>query len=117
MQKCVVNNVQVGAFRGDQVYVKQDPQEIGSGATKRTIPGGIVEQTSLHIDAKDTDANQQNYTKFKETLCNLDFFATGLGRRDGFVLDGTLSPPAADPSDPSRTFITFSLASHFPEVR
>ncbi len=39
LQKCVVNNVQVLRFRGDQVYVKQDPQEIGSGATKRTIPG------------------------------------------------------------------------------
>jgi hypothetical protein len=117
LQKCVVNNVEVMRLRGEQVYVKEESHDIGSGAAKRTIPGAIVEKTSLYIDAKDSDANQQNYTKFKESLGNSEFFAQSLGRRDGFVFDGTLSPPTADPSDPGRAFITFALASHFPEVR
>ena len=75
LQKCVVNNVQVTRFRGEQSYVKEEPHDIGTGATKRTIPGGVVEKTSLFIDARDSDANQQNYTKFKESLCNSEFFA------------------------------------------
>jgi hypothetical protein len=117
LQKCVVNNVQVTHVRGEQNYVKEDSHEVGSGANKRTISGATVERISLYIDAKDSDANQQNYTKYKESLCNSEFFAKSLGRRDGFVFDGTLSAPSADPSDPGRAFITFALASHFPEVR
>jgi hypothetical protein len=117
LQKCVVNNVQVTRFRGEQAYVKEESHDVGSGATKRSIPGAIVEKTSLYIDAKDSDANQQNYAKLKETLCDSDFFAKRLGRRDGFVFEGTLSAPTADPGDPGRAFITFALASHFPEVR
>jgi hypothetical protein len=39
-----------------------------------------------------------------------------LKRKDGFVLDGTLSGPVADPSDPGRQFVTFKLKSIFPEV-
>jgi hypothetical protein len=117
LQKCVVNNVQVTRFRGEQIYAAEAPHDIGSGASKKTIPGAIVEKTSLYIDAKDSDANHQNYTRFKESLCDSDFFVKSLGRRDGFVFDGTLSAPTADPSDPGRAFITFALASHFPEVR
>jgi hypothetical protein len=117
LQKSVVNNVQVTRFRGEQVYTKEEAHDVGSGATKTTIPGGTVEKTSLYIDAKDTDANQQNYAKYKESLCDSDFFVKSLGRKDGFTLDGTLSTPTADPSEPGRAFITFSLASHFPDVR
>jgi hypothetical protein len=117
LQKSVVNNVQVTRFRGEQTYVVEAPHDLGSGESKKTIPGAIVEKTSLYIDAKDSDANQQNYAKFKESLCNSDFFVKNLGRRDGFVFEGTLSAPTADPSDPGRAFVTFALASHFPEVR
>ena len=117
LQKCVINNVEVTRLRGEQLYVTENAHDLGSGPTKRTIPGAVVEKTSLYIDAKDSDANQENYTRYKESLCNSEFFARNLGRRDGFVFDGTLSAPTADPSDPSRTFITFALASHFPEVR
>jgi hypothetical protein len=117
LQKTVVNNVQVLQLRGEQSYTKEDPHDIGSGASKRTIPGGITERITLYIEAKDSDAGQENYTRFKETLCNSEFFVKSLGRRDGFVFDGTLSAPSADPSDPGHTFVTFAVASHFPEVR
>jgi hypothetical protein len=117
LQKCVVNDVEVVRLRGEQVYVKEDPHDLGTGAAKRTVPGAMVEKTSLYIDAKDSDAARENYTRLKESLCNSEFFARSLGRRDGFVFEGTLSTPIADPSEPGRTFTTFSLASHFPEVR
>jgi hypothetical protein len=117
LQKSVVNDIQVTHLKGEQKYLKENSQDIGSGPTKKTIPGGEVEKISLFVDAKDCNASQQNYTKFKEALCNSDFFVKNLGRRDGFVLQGTLSLPAADPSDPSRSYITFALESHFPEVR
>ncbi|HEY3853664.1 MAG TPA: hypothetical protein VGO67_04640 [Verrucomicrobiae bacterium] len=117
LQKCVVNNVQVTRFVGEQTYTAEAAHDVGSGATKKTVPGGMVEKVSLFIDARDSDANQQNYTRFKESLCGDDFFVKKLERRDGFVFDGTLSTPTADASDPGRAFITFRLASHYPEVR
>jgi hypothetical protein len=117
LQKCVVNNVQVTRFSGEQTYTAEAPHDVGIGAAKKTVPGGMVERTSLFIDARDSDANQQNYTRFKESLCNSEYFVKSLERRDGFVFDGTLSAPTADASDPGRAFITFRLASHFPETR
>jgi len=33
------------------------------------------------------------------------------------VIEGTLSLPTADPSDPSLSYVTFALSSHYPEVR
>ncbi|HEX4122197.1 MAG TPA: hypothetical protein VH619_16390 [Verrucomicrobiae bacterium] len=117
LQKSVVNDVQVTHLKGEQSYIKEEKRDIGSGANKKSIPGAEVEKISLFIDAKDCNASQQNYTKFKEALCTSDYFLKSLGRRDGFVLEGTLSLPAADPSDPSRSYITFALSSHFPEVR
>jgi hypothetical protein len=117
LQKSVINNVQVLRLRGEQVYTVEAPHDIGTGAAKRTIPGGVAERTSLFIDAKDADAGQENYTRFKEALCNSEFFVKSLGRRDGFVFEGTLSAPSADPGDPGHSFVTFEVASHFPEVR
>jgi O6-methylguanine-DNA--protein-cysteine methyltransferase len=117
LQKSVVNDVQMLHLKGQQTFVKEAARQIGTGATAKTIPGAMTENISLFIDAKDCNAGQQNYTKYKETLCASDFFVKSLGRRDGFVIDGTLSPPTADPSDPSRSFVTFALVSHFPEVR
>ena len=48
---------------------------------------------------------------------NTDYFVKILGRRDGFILDGTLSAPIADPTDLSRQFVTFKLTSRFPEAK
>jgi hypothetical protein len=77
----------------------------------------MVEKVNLVVEAKDLRPGEQNYTKYKESLCTFDFFAKRLQRRDGFVMDGTLGPLTVDPSDPSRQFVTFTLASHFPEER
>jgi hypothetical protein len=117
LQKTMVDQVQVTRLRGEQTYVKEDARSIGTGPTRRFTPGAMTEKVSLSIEAKDLKPTDQNYTKFKESLCSFDFFAKRLQRRDGFVMDGILGPLTADPVDPSRQFVTFTLASHFPEVR
>jgi hypothetical protein len=117
LQQTIIDDIQVTKVTGTQTYAKEDSRTIGTGASKVTIPGGVVEKTSLYIDAKDYNPEAQNYNKFKESLCNFDFFLKNLGRRDGFILDGTLSAPTVEPSDPSKQFVTFKLAAHFPEVR
>ena len=114
LQQTVINDIQVVKITGEQKYLKEETRTIGSGENKKTIPGSMVEKTTLYIDAKDYNPNAQNYDKFKETLCNFDFFVKNL--QHGFILDGTLSPPAADPSDLSRQFVIFKLVAHFKDV-
>jgi hypothetical protein len=116
LQKTLVDNVQVIRLSSEQRYSKEDSRTIGSGATKIVFPGAVVEKISLTIDARDLNPAEQGYTKYKESLGNCDYFVKNLKRRDGFVLD-TLSPPSADPTDPTRQFVTFTLTSHFPEIR
>lgn len=117
LQKTMVDNVQVTSLRSEQLYSKEPDHDVGSGSSHVHIPGAVVEKISLYIDGKDDNPEAQDYNKFKESLCNSDFFVKALGRSDGFILDGTLSTPAADPADPSKQFVNFSLASHFPEHR
>src|ERR1035438_4262612 len=117
LQKTMVDNVQVTALKGAQAYVKEEGRDIGTGAAKSHIPGAMIEKISLNLEAKDLKPGDQNYTKFKESLCTFDYFAKRLQRRDGFVMDGILGPLTVDPVDPTRQFVTFTLASHFPEAR
>ena len=117
LQKTMVDQVQVTRLRGEQVYVKEEARDLGSGSNRKHVPGAMVEKVSLSIEAKDLRPNDQNYTKYKESLCTFDFFARRLQRRDGFVMDGVLGPLTVDPVDPSKQFVTFTLASHFPEAR
>jgi len=117
LQQTMIKDIQVIRVKGDQQYSTEAPRTIGAGANKVTIPGGVVEKTSLFIDAKDYNPNAQTYDKFKETLSNYAFFANLLGPRNAFILNGTLSAPMADPTDPSKQFVIFKLGSHFMEVK
>jgi hypothetical protein len=117
LQQTMVDQVQVTRLRGEQAYVKEDGRDLGSGSSRKHIPGAMTEKVSLSIEAKDLKPNDQNYIKFKESLCTFDFFDTRLKRRDGFVMEGTLGPLTVDPVDPNKQFVTFTLASHFPEAR
>jgi hypothetical protein len=117
LQQTVIKDITVLRVTGEQQYTKEAPRTTGSGATKVTLPGGIVEKTSLFIDAKDYNPNAQTYDKFKETLTHCPFFVNLLGSRNAFVLDGTLGAPTVDPTDPSKQFVVFKLASHFTEVK
>jgi hypothetical protein len=117
LQKTVDDQVQVTRLTGGQVLARESGHDVGSGSSRRHIPAATVEKVSLIIEAKDLKPGEQNYTKYKESLCAFDFFAKRLQRRDGFVMDGVLGPLTVDPVDPSRQFVTFTLASHFPEAR
>jgi hypothetical protein len=116
LQQTMIDGIQVMRVTGVQKYEKEDARIVGTGASAKRVAGAIIEEDSLFIDAKDFNPNAQNYNKFKETLCNCDFFVKNLGRKDGFVLDGTLSAVTVEASDPNRQFVDFKLASHWPEV-
>jgi hypothetical protein len=117
LQQTMIKDIQVLRVTGEQQYTKEAPKTTGTGANKVTLPGGVVEKISLFIDAKDYNPNAQTYDKFKETLTHCPFFVNLLGTRNAFVLDGTLGAPTVDPTDPSKQFVVFKLASHFTEVK
>ena len=117
LQKTVVDQVQVTRLIGAQTLVKEEGHDVGTGANRRHVPGAMIEKVSLSIEAEDLKPSDETYNRFKEALCTFDFFTTRLQRRDGFVMDGVLGPLTVDPVDPNRQFRTFTLASHFPEVR
>jgi hypothetical protein len=117
LQKTMVDNVQVVRIRGQQSFAHEAAHTQGSGASKQSFPASTVENDALYIEAKDLRPADQDYSKYKESLGNSDFFIKRLGRRDGFVMDGVLGPVTGDPLDPSKQYVTFTLASHFPEAR
>jgi hypothetical protein len=117
LQKSMVEQVQVTRVRGDQTLTKEDGSIVTIGTKKIVVPGATIEKVALTIEAKDLKPGDQNYSKYKEALGTFDFFAKNLGRRNGFVMDGILGPLTADPLDPNKQFVTFTLASHFPEAR
>jgi hypothetical protein len=106
-----VDDIQLLRLAAEQTYTKQEPRTVG----KATIPGGVIENIILHLQAKDSSPNTQAYIRYKENLSNCEYFLKHLQRHNGFVLDGTLSQPSLDPSDPAKQFVTFALVSHFPE--
>ena len=117
LQQTMIDGIQFIRITGVQRYTREDAKIVGAGANAKRAPGTSIETVSLYIEAKDFHPNQENYNKFKETLCNYGFFAKNLGRKDGFILDGTLSAVTVEAADPSRQFVTFKLASHWPEIR
>lgn len=116
LQQSMIKDIQVVKLIGTQKYAHEDQKITGSGTTKRITPASSTESVSISIDGKDFNPAAQNYDRFKESLCNSEFFVKGLGRRDGFLLE-TVSTPTADPSDASRQFVTFKLICRYPEVR
>src|SRR5579872_6289527 len=53
VRQSLTDDVRVTRLRGEQLRVKEQPRNIGHGATKKTIPGATVEKITLYIDAKD----------------------------------------------------------------
>ncbi len=113
LQKAALNDVSVIRIRGDQSYARDDAHDVG----KTHVPGVVIERVKLSIEARDNNPGEQGYNKFKEALNQSDYFAKRVGRKDSFVIEGVLSPVTADPNDPARQFMTFTLASRFPEAR
>jgi hypothetical protein len=112
LQKTAMNNVSLTRIRGDQSYVREEAHDVG----RAHIPGGVTEHITLSIEARDNNPSDQSYNKYKEALNQSEYFIQHVGRKDSFVIDGVLSAITADPNDPSHQFLTFTLASRFPEV-
>lgn len=121
VQHSMVDDIQVTHIRGDQVYEITYPENLtnGSGATQTVTrkPGASTERIRVVIDARDFRNQDQQWTKFKESLSKNDYFKRHLNKGNSFVLEGTQSPPMRDPADPIHEYVTFSLVSKFPEVK
>lgn len=116
LQKTVVDNVQLSGIRTEDFMIREEGHDIVSGINRIHVPPTMVEKISLYLDGRDNDSDAQDYNKYKETLAGNEFFVSHLGRKDGFLLD-SLGTPSPDPANPPRQFVTFVLASHFPEAR
>lgn len=117
LQKTMVPDIQVVTIRGQQIFNREEAHDAGSGGHHNFVPEAVVERDTLSIEARDYKSSNQNYNKYKEALCSSDFFIARLQRKDGFVIDGVLSALIPDPVNPNKQFVTFTLASHFPEIR
>ena len=108
-------------LRGEQTYDITYPENLtnltSSGQTVTHKPGTSTEHVRLLVDARDFRNQDQQWTKFKESLSNNDFFKRRLKKGDSFVLEGTQSSPMRDPADPVHEYVTFSLVAKLPEVK
>ncbi len=117
LQYAVVDDVAVTHVVGAQSIFQEDSSFVGSGSSKIMIPAKTVQKLKLTIEARDYNPKAEGYSTYKDALCNSDFFAKALGRKDGFVLDGAIGPTLGDPSEPGKQFQNFTLAAHFPDVK
>src|SRR5436190_12240099 len=121
VQHSITDDIQVTHLRGEQTYDITYPENLtnltSSGQTVTHKPGTSTEHVRLLVDARDFRNQDQQWTKFKESLSNNDFFKRRLKKGDGFVLEGTQSSPMRDPADPVHEYVTFSLVAKLPEVK
>ena len=117
LQKTMVNDIQATRLWSEQTETVEAAHDEGTGASKVHVPARTLERVTLFIEAKDYNPKARSYDRYKESLCASEFFVKNLKRKDGFILDGTLSTPVADPSEPGRQFVAFKLKSVFPEIR
>ena len=113
LQQTVVDDVQVVRLDGVQSYTAEEGREVTVGASHHRIPGAMTEKVSLTIEAKDMRPGDEDYTKYKERLCAFDFFAKRLGRRDGFVIEGTLRAADGEPGGSEQTICHLHFGDAF----
>lgn len=121
LQHSIVDDIQVTHIRGEQTYEITYPETStnlsGNGPVMTHKPGTSAEHVRVVVDARDFRNQDQQWTKFKESLSKNDFFKRHLNQGNSFVLEGTQSAPLRDPVDPTHEYVTFSLVSKFPEVK
>ena len=119
LQQTMVDQIVVTRIRTEQVFTAIEPVLPKQGAAGMIPgkPGAAVEKTVLQIEARDYgNPAEQNYNKFKAAIASFPYFQSRLPRKPEAVRLTSLSQPAADPSEPGRSFITFTLECQFPEV-
>jgi hypothetical protein len=117
IQQASIEDIQLVRLRSDQNYhlteaVKAKTNSVGTVPAK---PASAVEKVSIRIEAKDTGSPPgQQVNRFKEVIATFPYFKQQLKQVDGVRLT-ELSPPQADPNEPTRTFVLFALECLYPE--
>ena len=117
LQQTVVDNIQAVRVKSEQSYanVEAVPAKTAAGKTVPGKPAASVEKVTLIVEAKDLNPSDLNYNKYKEALTKFPYFQTNLLNADALRLTA-LSKPAADPGDPSRSYVMFTLEMQYPEI-
>lgn len=115
LQKSIVTNVSVMRVRTMQNYQFTEAVKAKPGTTVKAKPAKSTESVSIVIDARDYgDPSQQNYTRFKDSIANNEFFKKMIPNPNNIKLK-ELSPPQSDPLDSTRSFQAFSIECRFPD--
>jgi len=121
LQHSLVDDIQVTHVRGEQSYEITSSESVtnisASGTSVTRKAGTSTEHIKMLIDARDFRNQDQQWTKFKESLSSNEYFKRHLKTNDSFVLEGTQGSPLRDASDPTHEYVTFSLVAKLPEVK
>ncbi len=119
VQSSITDDIQFTRLRTLQTYraIEPEPPKKSAGKTIPGKPGASFESMTITVDAKDyARPAVQNYNRLKTSMTTNSFFNTFLKGTDGFKL-ANVSQPVADPAEPGRQFIAFSVEAVFPEVQ
>ena len=115
LQKCNVDGVQVTRMTSGQQYDIVQP--VAPKGENKGKPGSSTERIRIVIDGRDSSPStgQSGYSKFRDALAATDLFkSTKLGAGNVRLLG--LSQPVGDPTDPTRTTVTFTIECIIPET-
>lgn len=116
LQQCVVENIQVARFVGDQSYMVDIPPPPARGSKEKPKPATSTERVVLRIRAIDTGTEaERSYDKFRTTIANHPYFSERLVKPNGVRFT---QPPSRtiDPRDPSKPIKSFEIECVYPEV-
>lgn len=117
LQYACVEDVQTMRLRTEQTYAQTEgikPSTSTAGVTSPGKPPTARETVLLTLEAKDYSSNPvENIARFQEKISNEPYFKTNLQKSQ---LTGR-SPAQTDPSNPSRSFVLFTIECQFPEKR
>jgi hypothetical protein len=119
VQTAITDDIQFTRLRMSQNFrnIEGEPPRKSGGKTIPGKPGGAVETVTITVDAKDyARPADQNYNRLKASLTTNSFFSQFLKGTDGFKLS-SVSQPVADPVEPGKQFIAFTVDAVFPEVQ
>jgi hypothetical protein len=117
LQQAVVEEVHVTRLRLEHVFTQLPETKPLTNANKTVTPAQpprASEKITLTIDARDFSSPLGNQvSKFKDALLATPFFRQQLNSPDDLRMTGYARQ--ADPNDPSKTFVAFTLECRFPE--
>lgn len=120
LQYVVVDHVKLVRFSSSQSYtVVLPPKSEKTSPRSRTklVPPTATERIMITLEARDygEQAEEKNYSAFRDAIAQSDFFKNKLSPKDGLRLANVL-PPTTDASSENRTFLPFTIECRFPET-